>query len=141
MKHLIVIIEEYSNLTAIGKRQAANLLTRLAEMSSACGIHVIAASEKSVYFRPIRDSFPARVCLRTDTVADSYVMVDRKGAEKLGKKGMLYYLDGSSQTPYLLQSGMITTREIRSVVSAVMDNFEEPEEEKGPTIWDKLFSR
>jgi hypothetical protein len=36
---------------------------------------------------------------------------------------------------------MITTREIRSVVSAVMDNFEEPEEEKGPTIWDKLFSR
>ena len=23
----------------------------------------------------------------------------------------------------------------------VMDNFEEPEEEKGPTIWDKLFSR
>ena len=141
MKHLIVIIEEYSNLTAIGKRQAANLLTRLAEMSSACGIHVIAASEKSVYFRPIRDSFSARVCLRTDTVADSYVMVDRKGAEKLGKKGMLYYLDGSSQTPYLLQSGMITTREIRSVVSAVMDNFEEPEEEKGPTIWDKLFSR
>ena len=141
MKHLIVIIEEYSNLTAIGKRQAANLLTRLAEMSSACGIHVIAASEKSVYFRPIRDSFPARVCLRTDTVADSYVMVDRKGAEKLGKKGMLYYLDGSSQTPYLLQSGMITTREIRSVVSAVMDNVEEPEEEKGPTIWDKLFSR
>ena len=141
MKHLIVIIEEYSNLTAIDKRQAANLLTRLAEMSSACGIHVIAASEKSVYFRPIRDSFPARVCLRTDTVADSYVMVDRKGAEKLGKKGMLYYLDGSSQTPYLLQSGMITTREIRSVVSAVMDNFEEPEEEKGPTIWDKLFSR
>jgi DNA segregation ATPase FtsK/SpoIIIE-like protein len=141
MKHLIVIIEEYSNLTAIGKRQAANLLTRLAEMSSACGIHVIAASEKSVYFRPIRDSFPSRVCLRTDTVADSYVMVDRKGAEKLGKKGMLYYLDGSSQTPYLLQSGMITTREIRSVVSAVMDNFEEPEEEKGPTIWDKLFSR
>ena len=141
MKHLIVIIEEYSNLTAIGKRQAANLLTRLAEMSSACGIHVIAASEKSVYFRPIRDSFPARVCLRTDTVADSYVMVDRKGAEKLDKKGMLYYLDGSSQTPYLLQSGMITTREIRSVVSAVMDNFEEPEEEKGPTIWDKLFSR
>ena len=65
----------------------------------------------------------------------------RKGAEKHDKKGMLYYLDGSSQTPYLLQSGMITTREIRSVVSAVMDNFEEPEEEKGPTIWDKLFSR
>ena len=141
MKHLIVFIEEYANLNAIGKRQAANLLTRLAEMSSACGIHVIAASEKSVYFRPIRESFPARVCLRTDTVADSYVMVDRKGAEKLGKKGMLYYLDGSSQTPYLLQSGMITTKEIRSVVTAIMDNFEEPEEEKGPSIWDKLFSR
>ena len=141
MKHLIVFIEEYANLNAIGKRQAANLLTRLAEMSSACGIHVIAASEKSVYFRPIRESFPARVCLRTDTVADSYVMVDRKGAEKLGKKGMLYYLDGSSQTPYLLQRGMITTKEIRSVVTAIMDNFEEPEEEKGPSIWDKLFSR
>lgn len=142
MKHLIVIIEEYSNLVAIGKRQAAALLTRLSEMASSCGIHVIAASEKSVYFRPIRDSFPARVCLRTDTVADSYVMVDRKGAEKLGKKGMLYYLDGSSSTPYLLQSGIVTTKEIRAVVSAVMDNFGQPDEkEKGPSLWEKLFSR
>ena len=142
MKHLVVIIEEYANLPAIGKRKAAALLTRLAEMSSACGIHVIAASEKSVYFRPVRESYPARVCLRTDTVADSYAMVDRKGAEKLGKKGMLYYLDGSSQTPYLLQSGGISTKEIRAVVSAIMDNFEDPvEKDKGPTLWDKLFSR
>ena len=67
MKHLIVIIEEYANLNAIGKRQAANLLTRLAEMASSCGIHVIAASEKSVYFRPIRESFPARVCSSVST--------------------------------------------------------------------------
>jgi DNA segregation ATPase FtsK/SpoIIIE-like protein len=73
-------------------------------------------------------------------VADSYVMVDRKGAEKLGKKGMLYYLDGSSQTPFLLQSGSVTTKEIKAVVAAIMDNFEEVEE-KGPTFWDKLFSR
>lgn len=142
MKHLIVIIEEYANLNAIGKRHAATLLTRLSEMASACGIHVIAASEKSVYFRPIRDSFPSRICLRTDAVADSYVMIDRKGAEKLGKKGMLYYLDGSSPTPYLLQSGGITTKEIRAVVTAIMDNFEDPDEkDKGPSLWEKLFSR
>ena len=142
MKHLIVIIEEYANLSVLGKRQAAEQLTRLTEMSSACGIHVIAASEKSVYFRPVRDSFPARVCLRTDTVADSYVMIDHKGAEKLGKKGMLYYLDGSSPTPYLLQSGVVTSREIRSVVSAIMDNFEDPAAKNpGPSFWDKLFSR
>ena len=67
-------------------------------------------------------------------------MVDRKGAEKKKKKGMLYYLDGSSQTPYLLQSGIITAKEIRAVVSAIMDNFEVVEE-KGPSLWDKLFSR
>ena len=140
MKHLIVIIEEYANLSVIGKRQAGALLTRLAEMSSACGIHVIAASEKSVYFRPIRESFPARVCLRTDTVADSYVMIDRKGAEKLGKKGMLYYIDGSSPTPYLLQSGSVNLKEIRAVVAAILNNFEE-QEEKGPTLWEKLFAR
>ena len=140
MKHLIVIIEEYANLSVIGKRQAGALLTRLAEMSSACGIHVIAASEKSVYFRPIRESFPARVCLRTDTVADSYVMIDRKGAEKLGKKGMLYYIDGSSPTPYLLQSGSVNLKEIRAVVAAILNNFEE-HEEKGPTLWEKLFAR
>ena len=90
MKHLIVIIEEYSNLAAHGKKRTASLVTNLAEMSSACGIHVIVCSEKSVYFRDIRNSFPSRVCLRTDSIADSYVMIDRKGAEKLGKKGMLY---------------------------------------------------
>ena len=142
MKHLVVIIEEYSNLAALGKRKAASLLERLSEMAADCGIHVIAASEKSVYFRPVRDSFPARVCLRTDAVADSYVMIDRKGAEKLGKKGMLYYVDGSSQTPYLLQSGIVTTKEIRGVVSAIMENFQDPETKpKGPSIWEKLFAR
>ena len=142
MKHLIVIIEEYSNLAAQGKRQAASLVSNLSEMSSACGIHVIVCSEKSVYFREIRNSFPSRVCLRTDTIADSYVMIDRKGAEKLGKKGMLYYMDGSSQTPYLLQGGIVSVKEIRAVVSAIMDNFEDPSAKvKEPTLWEKLFAK
>lgn len=142
MKHLIVIIEEYSNLSAIGKRRADALVTSLSEMSPACGIHVIVCSEKSVYFREIKNSFPSRVCLRTDTIADSYVMIDRKGAEKLGKKGMLYYLDGSSQTPYLLQSGIVSVKEIRAVVSAILDNFEDPSARvREPTLWEKLFAR
>ena len=142
MKHLVVIIEEYSNLASLGKRKAASLLERLSDMAADCGIHVIAASEKSVYFRSVKDSFSSRVCLRTDTVADSYVMVDRKGAEKKKKKGMLYYVDGTSQTPYLLQSGIVTTKEIRAVVSAIMDNFHGPSDNnKGPSIWEKLFSR
>ena len=142
MKHLIVIIEEYSNLAAHGKKRTASLVTSLAEMSSACGIHVIVCSEKSVYFRDIRNSFPSRVCLRTDSIADSYVMIDRKGAEKLGKKGMLYYVDGTSQPPYLLQSGIVSVKEIRAVVSAILDNFEDPSARvKEPTLWEKLFAR
>ena len=142
MTHLIVIIEEYSNLAAHGKKRTASLVTNLAEMSSACGIHVIVCSEKSVYFRDIRNSFPSRVCLRTDSIADSYVMIDRKGAEKLGKKGMLYYVDGTSQPPYLLQSGIVSVKEIRAVVSAILDNFEDPSARvKEPTLWEKLFAR
>ena len=142
MKHLIVIIEEYSNLAAHGKKRTASLVTNLAEMSSACGIHVIVCSEKSVYFRDIRNSFPSRVCLRTDSIADSYVMIDRKGAEKLRKKGMLYYVDGTSQPPYLLQSGIVSVKEIRAVVSAILDNFEDPSARvKEPTLWEKLFAR
>ena len=142
MKHLIVIIEAYSNLAAHGKKRTASLVTNLAEMSSACGIHVIVCSEKSVYFRDIRNSFPSRVCLRTDSIADSYVMIDRKGAEKLGKKGMLYYVDGTSQPPYLLQSGIVSVKEIRAVVSAILDNFEDPSARvKEPTLWEKLFAR
>lgn len=142
MKHLIVIIEEYSNLAAHGKKRTASLVTNLAEMSSACGIHVIVCSEKSVYFRDIRNSFPSRVCLRTDSIADSYVMIDRKGAEKLGKKGMLYYVDGTSQPPYLLQSGIVSVKEIRAVVSAILDNFEDSSARvKEPTLWEKLFAR
>ena len=55
---------------------------------------------------------------------------------------MLYYVDGTSQTPYLLQSGIVTTKEIRAVVSAIMDNFHGPSDNnKGPSIWEKLFSR
>jgi hypothetical protein len=54
---------------------------------------------------------------------------------------MLYYIDGSSPTPYLLQSGSVTSKEIRAVVSAIMYNFQNHDAKKGPSLWDKLFSR
>ncbi len=141
VKHLLVMITELEDLMDEGRRTCENALRRLARDAGPCGIHLVLSSERPVIFRSLADEFPARMCLKVDNTADSLVMLDRRGAEKLGK-GLLYYRENDTAEPVLLQCGSVTQQEIRRVVSALASNF--PEEDLLPDdagFWDKLFAR
>jgi S-DNA-T family DNA segregation ATPase FtsK/SpoIIIE len=84
----------------------AALLKRIAQITRATGIHIIAATQRpsvkmvtgdsKIGFGDIKANFPARICFKLPTMADSRVVLDENGAEcLLGKGDYLYKLSGS----------------------------------------------
>jgi len=84
----------------------AALLKSITQISRAAGIHIIMATQRpsvkmitgdsKVGFGDIKANFPARVCFKLPTMADSRVVLDENGAESLlGKGDYLYKIAGS----------------------------------------------
>jgi len=76
------------------------LITRLAAMARAVGIHLIIATQRpsvDVITGLIKANFPTRIALTTASAVDSKVILGEDGAEKLGGKGdMIFMHPGSS---------------------------------------------
>lgn len=91
---LIEILEDL-DITEGTNRPDANieyLVTRLAQMARATGIHLILATQRpstDVITGIIKANFPARVALTTASPTDSTVILGEPGAEKLSGKGDL----------------------------------------------------
>lgn len=123
MKHLFVLISEYEDITSVNRKTADRLLRRLLELGGNCGIHFVVSSERAMSLRSVMDLIPARVCFQTDSMRDSFAVLDRRGAERLSRKGSLYFQDGFSPAPFQLQSGIVTSKEIRALTDALASNF------------------
>lgn len=106
-KPIFLIIDEYARFAE--SRRVQELVTELVETAGFVNIHVIIASQRpdaSTVLRPrIRANLLARMAFTTADRKNSEVILDREGAEKLGKiagRGMLN--DGDIdviQVPYL----------------------------------------
>jgi len=82
------------------------LLKSITQISRAAGIHIVMATQRPsvkmitgdsrIGFGDIKANFPARVCFKLPTMADSRVVLDENGAESLlGKGDYLYKIAGS----------------------------------------------
>lgn len=143
MKHLFVLISEYEYLTAMNKKVADRLLRRLLELGGNCGIHVVVSSEHADTLRGVADFIPARICFRTDSMRESFAVLERRGAERLSRKGALFYQDGFSPAPFQLQSGIVTAKELRDLADALALNFSSRPQEKrsrGGALLGRLLS-
>lgn len=123
MRHRFVMITDYSLLASLNRQTAMGYLLRLAELAGPCGIHLVVATASPSSLRGLRESFPARVCMKVNSAADSYTVLEQRGAEKLKHKGALLYLDGHDPDPMLLQSGSVTSREINLVLNGLLVNY------------------
>ncbi len=120
LPHIVIVIDELSDLMQAYPRELEALIVRLTQKSRAVGIHLIIATQRpevKVITGLIKANIPYRIALRVNSVIDSRTILDKAGAEKLLGYGDMLFLSPSSDKPFRLQSAFVTTDEIKKIVS------------------------
>jgi S-DNA-T family DNA segregation ATPase FtsK/SpoIIIE len=119
LPYIVVVVDELADLMMAAPDEVERSLCRLAQMSRATGIHLVVATQRpsvDVVTGLIKANFPARISFAVTSQADSRVILDMAGADKLLGKGDMLYMSADSSSPVRLQGCFVSDREIDSLV-------------------------
>ena len=119
LPHMVVVIDELADLMMAAPDEVERSLCRLAQMSRATGIHLVVATQRpsvDVVTGLIKANFPARISFAVTSQADSRVILDQAGAEKLLGRGDMLYVAADASSPVRLQGCFVSDREIDRLV-------------------------
>ena len=96
--YIVIIVDELADLIMTIGKDVERLITRLAQMARAIGIHLILATQRpstQVLTGIIKANIPSRIAFKVPTKIDSRVILDANGADKLlGNGDSLYSSTG-----------------------------------------------
>ena len=96
MPYIVIIVDELADMMmAASSSRIEMLITRLAQMARAVGIHLILATQRpsvDVITGLIKANFSARIAFQVATKIDSRTIIDSNGAEKLLGNGDMLFL-------------------------------------------------
>ena len=96
--YIVIVVDELADLIMTIGKDVERLITRLAQMARAIGIHLILATQRpstQVLTGIIKANIPSRIAFKVPTKIDSRVILDANGADKLlGNGDSLYSSTG-----------------------------------------------
>ncbi len=115
LPYVVIIIDELADLMLAAPDETERLITRLAQMARATGIHLILATQRpsvDVVTGLIKANFPARISFAVTSSVDSRVVLDAPGAEKLLGRGDMLYMAPDSAKLQRLQGCFVSDEEL-----------------------------
>jgi len=123
LPYIVICVDELADLMmSATSSKIEHLITRLAQMSRAVGIHLVLATQRpsvDVITGLIKANFPARIAFQVSSKVDSRTIIDGNGAEKLLGLGDMLFLETGQPEPQRIHGAYISSKETEDIVEFI----------------------